>query len=358
MNISSALIILNLQDKYNIHNILELTNNELKKAYHINALIYHPDKNKAVNSTNSFQKIHEAYNYLHKLINTKKDNNYNNDHDEANETKYNIILINFINILIKNYTNNNEIDKLDELNEINDIQFNVKKFKKDCIDYSYKLIENILDKLNIDLLEEIFNILNNKTLIYHNITNTKAIELIKKILLKKLKDYNIFIINPNLKNLLNSDVYKLIINQEPELEGRGEGELEGTGEGELEGTGEGELEAEEIYIPLWHNELNYDNNIIKIHPIIQDNLEIDNENNIIITYNNSFTFIQKLIENYEYPYFEIILEHLNLMIPLKELKITKNQKYIFTNSGIPKINLKDIFDNSNKGKIIININLS
>tara|TARA_B110001450_G_scaffold69519_2_gene65729 strand:- start:498 stop:1505 length:1008 start_codon:yes stop_codon:yes gene_type:complete len=335
MNISNALIILKLNNKYNIHNILELTNNELKKSYHINALIYHPDKNKAVNSSNSFQKIHEAYNYLHKLINTKKDNIYTND--EANETKYNIILINFINILIKNYTNNNEIDELDELNEINDIQFNVKKFKKDCIDYSYTLIENILDKLNIDLLEEIFNILNNKNLIYHNITNTKAIELIKKILLKKLKDFNIFIINPNLKNLLNSDVYKLIINQETQTE---------------------ETNKEELYIPLWHNELNYNNNIIKIHPIIQDNVEIDNENNIIITYNNSFTVIQKLVEKYEYPYFEIIVEHFNLMIPLKELKIIKNQTYIFNNIGIPKLNFKDIFDNSNKAKIIININLS
>ena len=347
MNISSALIILKLNKKYNIYNILELNNNELKKAYHINALIYHPDKNKAVNSSNSFQKIHEAYNYLHKLINHKNDETYTNQANKANETKYNIILINFINILIKNYINNNEIDELDELNEINDIQFNVKKFKNDCIDYSYKLIENILDKFNIDLLEEIFDILNNKNLIYHNITNTKAIELIKKILLKKLKDYNIFIINPNLKNLLNSDVYKLIINQQTELEG----ELQRESEGELE-------ETEQIYIPLWHNELNYGNNIIKIHPIIQDNVEIDNENNIIITYNNSFTFIQKLIEKYEYPYFEIIIEHLNLMIPLKELKITKNQKYIFTNIGIPKINLKDIFNNSNKAKIIININLS
>ena len=343
MNISSALIILKLNKKYNIYNILELNNNELKKAYHINALIYHPDKNKAVNSSNSFQKIHEAYNYLHKLINHKNDETYTNQANKANETKYNIILINFINILIKNYTTNNEIDELDELNEINDIQFNVKKFKNDCIDYSYKLIENILDKFNIDLLEEIFDILNNKNLIYHNITNTKAIELIKKILLKKLKDYNIFIINPNLKNLLNSDVYKLIINQQTELEGELQRESE---------------ETEQIYIPLWHNELNYDNNIIKIHPIIQDNVEIDNENNIIITYNNSFTFIQKLIEKYEYPYFEIIIEHLNLMIPLKELKITKNQKYIFTNIGIPKINLKDIFNNSNKAKIIININLS
>lgn len=339
MNISSALIILNLQDKYNIHNILELTNNELKKAYHINALIYHPDKNKALDSTNSFQKIHEAYNYLHKLINTKKDNNYNNynNNDETNETKYNDLLINFINILIKNYTTNNE---LNELNEINEIQFNVKKFKKDCIDYSYKLIENILDKLNIDLLEEIYNILNNKNLIYHNITNTKAIELIKKILLKKLKDYNIFIINPNLKNLLNSEIYKLIINQETSTELQPE------------------TETDELYIPLWHNELNYNNNIIKIYPIIQDNIEIDNENNIILNYNNSFITIQKLVEKYEYPYFEIMLEHLNLMIPLKELKITKTQKYIFNNIGIPKINFKDIFDISEKSKIIININLS
>jgi hypothetical protein len=325
MNITSALIILKLNNKYSIHNILELTNNELKKAYHINALIFHPDKNQSFDSTNSFQKIHEAYNYLYNFINIKKDN------DETNETKYNNILINFINILIKNYTTNNEIYEFDDLNEINDIQFNVKKFKKDCIDYSYKLIENILDKLNIDLLEEIFNILNNKNLIYYNITNTKAIELIKKILLKKLKDYNIYILNPSLKNLLNSEIYKLNIENE---------------------------ENEEIYIPLWHNELNYNNNIVKIHPIIQNNIEIDNENNIIINYNNTFTSIQKLIEQYDYPYFEINLEHLNLIIPLKELKIVKNQIYIFNNIGIPKINFKDIFDIANKANIIININLT
>ena len=338
MNISNALNILNLNNKYNIHNILELNNNELKKAYHINALIYHPDKNHSFNSTNNFQKIQEAYNYLHKLINININNNTYNCHNETYKTNYNDLLINFINILIKNYTNNNEIDKLDELNEINDIQFNVKKFKKDCMDYSYKLIENILDNLNIDLLEEIFNILNNKNIIYNNNTNNKAIELIKKILLKKLKDYNIFIINSNLKNLLNSDVYKLIINSETETET--------------------ETETEELYIPLWHNELNYNNNIIKIHPIIQDNIKIDNENNIIVNYNDSFINIQKLIEKYEYPYFKIILEHLKLKIPLNELKITKNQKYIFYNIGIPKINFKDIFDNSNKAKIIININLS
>ncbi len=43
---------------------------------------------------------------------------------------------------------------------------------------------------------------------------------------------------------------------------------------------------------------------------------------------------------------------------MRELKITKNQKYIFNNIGIPKINTNDIFDISNKAKIIININLS
>ena len=65
----------------------------------------------------------------------------------------------------------------------------------------------------------------------------------------------------------------------------------------------------------------------------------------------------ELIEKYEIPYFEIIIENLNLMIPLKKLKIVKNQNYIFNNIGIPKINTKDIFDISNKAKIIVNINL-
>ena len=344
MNITNALKILKLNNKYNINNILDLTSYELKKTYHIMALLYHPDKDNSKCATYNFQKIKDAYNYLNNFIHNDINDNDINDNDinennniNKNDSDYNNLIINFINLLIKNYTKSNkEINELNDLNEIDEIELNIKKFKKDCIDYSYKLIENILDKLNLDLLEEIYNMLNNKTLINYNITNNKAIELIKSILLKKLKDYNIFIINPVLKNLLNSEIYKL----------------------NIKNNDENNDDFDEVYLPLWHIELNYNNNIIKIYPILDENIKLDNDNNLIINYNNSFTNIQNYINNYEVPYFEIIVEHLNLMIPLKELKIAKYQKYIFNNIGIPKINTKDIFDVTNKGNIIINIVLS
>jgi len=357
MNITNALKILKLNNKYNINNILDLTSYELKKTYHIMALLYHPDKDNSKCATYNFQKIKDAYNYLNHFIqndindindndiNDINDNDINDNNINKNDSNYNNLIINFINLLIKNYTKSNkEINELNDLNEINEIELNIKKFKKDCIDYSYKLIENILDKLNIDLLEEIYIMLNNKTLINYNITNNKAIELIKSILLKKLKDYNIFIINPVLKNLLNSEIYKL--------------NIENNNNDNNNNNGNDINNNDEVYLPLWHSELNYNNNIIKIYPILDENVKLDNDNNLIINYNNSFTNIQNYINNYEVPYFEIIVEHLNLMIPLKELKIAKYQKYIFNNIGIPKINTKDIFDVTNKGNIIINIVLS
>ena len=45
INFENSLILLKLNNKYNSNNITDLTQEELKKSYHIMALNLHPDKN-------------------------------------------------------------------------------------------------------------------------------------------------------------------------------------------------------------------------------------------------------------------------------------------------------------------------
>ena len=78
MNIQIALNKLKLNNKYNMQNITELTNVELRRSYHIMALNYHPDKNKDENAKEIFQEIGDSYSFLHNIINSNGYNIYEN----------------------------------------------------------------------------------------------------------------------------------------------------------------------------------------------------------------------------------------------------------------------------------------
>lgn len=332
--INNALKVLNLNKEYNFINIHTLSINQLKKNYHIQALIFHPDKNKSVNANNEFLKIQEAYNFLLKIIENKEkvknnmDNMDNIDNmDNMDNNKYSKLLVDFINLMVNNINVNN-----DNENEKEKIEDNFKKFKSDCIDYSYKLIEAFLNNLNTEIIEEIYLFLcllsKNENEKFKNINNISqsTIDMILNILQKKLQDLNIYIITPELKNILNNEIYKLTIKDEI------------------------------IYIPLWHKELNYENNIIKIQPNLRENEKIDENNNLILKYNTNYEYIIEKMRNDEFPNLEIKLDNkINLKIPLKELKFVKNQYYFFKNNGISLINNKEIMDISKKGNIIIEL---
>ena len=76
MKISEALDVLHITN-YTIHNIHNISYNELKKYYHIQCLIYHPDKNNTdVNATLTFQTINCAYNVLRELLLNNGDTKY------------------------------------------------------------------------------------------------------------------------------------------------------------------------------------------------------------------------------------------------------------------------------------------
>jgi hypothetical protein len=351
MKISEALVILNIKN-YNMYNIHNISLNELKKYYHIQCLIYHPDKNNICeNSTLLFQNINSAYNVLKDIISANRENgddvdddNDDNDDDDdgCKNNNYNDLLVTFLNFIIKYYSNN------DALTTFKD---DITKFKHNANIHIKAIITSLFDNFSIVILEDLYLYLlkynklkshenhekyeNNekyeKYEKYENHENNEnniyniIIEIIKTILEEKLSNHSIYILTPKLLNLLNSDVYKLEINDVI------------------------------VYIPLWHNEMKFENNIIKIEPLLDDHVSIDNHNNIHYTYYNNFNNIIELLKSKSN--IAIDLADQTIEININDLKFSKYQVYNVKHKGIPKINTLNILDNSNKGDIYFHIHL-
>ena len=318
MKISEALDVLHIKN-YTIHNIHNISYNELKKYYHIQCLIYHPDKNNTdVNATLTFQTINCAYNVLRELLLNNGDTNSDTNGDTNGD--YNNLLLTFINFIVKYYASNENITQ-----DINNFKINANIHIK-------ALLTTLFDNFSITILEDLYFYLlkyikvkpydandANET-IYNAI-----IEIIKTILEEKLSNHSIYILSPNLLNLFNSDIYKLQINDEI------------------------------IYIPLWHNELKFENNIIKIEPLLESHIMIDSNNNIHYTYYNKFNSIIELLNAKSN--IIIDLEDQTFEININDLKFSHYQVYSVKNKGIPKINTVAILDNSIKADIYFHIHL-
>jgi hypothetical protein len=302
MNLQIALSKLKLDNKYNIKNITELTNVELKRSYHIMALNYHPDKNKEINAKERFQEVGEAYTFLHNIINSNINNIYeNNTEEEIYDTPYTDLMINLLKMLLSK----------PDSGEIN-------KFQKKCIEYTNKLLDQLFDKINLNVLEDIY-----KFIVKNSMgLSEDMINVIKDLINKKLMKYNMYIITPSLDNIMKSEIFKL------------------------------EIDEDIVYVPLWHQEMEYDNILIKIQPILPDNIRIDEYNNMHITYEERFINLLNLIKE-DIKFIEIN----NYKVYLEELRLKKNQVVIFKNEGIPLINTNDILDNKTKGNVLIHIHL-
>ena len=306
MKISDAIAILNIQN-YNITNIQYISYNELKKHYHIQALLYHPDKNNNTeNSTLIFQNINCAFRTLKDMISA----NDLSANDLNNDDSYNNLLINFINNVI-NYYNNNNVLNLDEI-------------KLEADKHLTIFLETLFSNLSLIILEDIYLLLakfNNNYLLTNRI-----VTIIKKLIISILEKNAIYIINPTISNLLNSDIYKLNINNEY------------------------------VYVPLWHNELAFENAIIKIYPLLATNMYLDSSNNIYYTYKNKFSTLLENIAN-NINYIIITIDNNTYNIAINNLIMSKYQTYILKNQGIPVINSNNILDNSVKSSIIFHIYL-
>ena len=302
MNIDIALKTLNLNN-YTKYNIYKLNKQELRKAYHKKALSNHPDKN--INNfynDDEFKNIFSAYEFLLNIINNEDCNNDINNHKhDSKYYEFDYLLNNFINIFQSNNYNN----------------YNIEDLNNNYIEYINNLLEKFLKNKNIsfDILLEIYNII--------ELLNNNKLNNIKNIIKNTLSNYKLFILTPNIESILNSEIYKLTIDNNI------------------------------IYVPLWHKQLTYENYIINIEYIKDNNITIDDNNNIHYEYYNTFDNLIMLLNNNS----NLCINTLNISIPIYELKIKKHQIYKIKNQGLPKINYYNIFDNSIKCDIYIYINL-
>ncbi len=323
MNIQTALEYLNIS--LNDISIADITTEYLKKQYHKQALKWHPDKNKNSNytdleTTNKFQKINESYEYLLKEICTQQEDktDFSNTSDFVSSSSfketnnYSNILSSFILSIIKgNYKEG--ISHIIQTIILNYDSISVTLFTG-------------LDKENA---VEIYSLLCK----YKDVFNvpSKTLELVSSIIKEKYKNDKVYILKPNISDLLDNKIYKLYVDDELYL------------------------------VPLWHNELYFDCNdgteiIVLCQPELEENIVIDENNNIYCTINvimdNEF---RNKINNLTNPYVSFEIGNKLFKISYDKLYIKKEQTYKFRKSGISQIQENDIYNVSLKGDIIVKI---
>ena len=342
LNIQSACEILEI----NYNGISSFNNERLKKQYYKLALQYHPDKhNNSAECTMKFQEINSAYNYLQKEVNSsenmssyfddpyefssfkQKQSEETNDTSEQENPAYMYLLSVFITSIAKSAYNNTDI-----------FTTVLKDIIMGCKQISLKLFEGLSKEMTL----EVYSFL----LKYQHILYIKEETMIKlkEVVLEKYSNAYLFILNPSIDDLFDSNIYKL--NHDGII----------------------------YFVPLWHSELYYDvkddkddkdykddkdvNNknggeiIVNCVPDLSENMFIDELNNIHVTINVKLNEIDMNNKNDN---LLVKLGKQTIEIPYNKLMIKSLQYYTIRKKGIAKINEVDMYYVDDKADIIVKI---
>ena len=292
MNYNEALLILELQDipKY------ELNEDLIKKHYKKKALQYHPDKNPSTNTNDKFLEIRSAYEVLtiqHGL--SQEQSKY--------YSSYNELFYEFFTTLVQDKNIVNVLEKI-------------------CIHCEQHTFD-FLQTLEFNTLIEIYSIIHKYQYIFH--IPQEVMEKFMQIIQNKSENIDCYIVNPNIDDLLNANVYKLEYNNEI------------------------------LFVPLWHNHLEYEIDsktiIVLCKPILQDNIFIDDRQNIHI---NSFV---KLSNIWNLDKIEIKIGKQTVFIERKTLLMKCCQTFVFHKKGMPICNNENVLQCDKKGSILVHLNI-
>lgn len=287
----------------------KITKEYLKKVYRMNALKYHPDKNSSPNASIKFQEIHTSYEYLLKTLEYDNVFNDTNENDEDVEpTGYSGILFSFLKNIMKKDGNTDGL-----------YYIIIDKISNTCEKKALELIQ----KIDKNKLLKIYEIIKKYGEFLH--FSSDFIDKIQQVLNDKIKNDECIILNPTIDDLFANNLYKLKVNDFTYI------------------------------VPLWHDELIYDNSgndiYVKCFPVLPDNVSIDEKNNIHIECKYDIKEILPL------EFIEVNIGNNVFDIFTKELAVKPNQTVVLKNEGISKINTKDIYDISKKSDVYLHIGL-
>ena len=287
MDYKKACSVLNLSEKH--------LYDTRKRAYYKMALKYHPDKYKEDNGE-KFREVKNAFDYLN-----------SNEEKKTESFDENIKYTELIRIVVKYFSPNQNWDNLF-------LDTSITGIFKDCSRLSIEIFRKLSKERAIQVYDFLYNC---------SLVDKELLERYKIILKKKCETDNIILLNPDIDDLFNDNIYKLT------------------------------FEEKEYYIPLWHHELHFSLHekdlIIKCDPEIPKNCWIDDRNNIY--------FLSKININdlFEEGYCDItICKNKTIKIMSHELKITKEKQVIIKrNEGILKINDTHTYDTTIRGDIYL-----
>ena len=190
----------------------------------------------------------------------------------------------------------------------------------------FENLSRLTDSYSLDIFKKLDS--QNAYTIYVLLSKYNGIFKIKPALLEQFREIiikksgQIFIIQPSLNDLYSSNVYCL------------------------------EHKGEKYYVPMWHEEVYYGENIIvRCVPEMSETIYIDEKNNIHIAVTKSLVDIAHLKS------FDVVIWERKYTIIVEQLLIKSYQLVKFNGEGIPRINTKDIYNDEKKSDVIVHLSL-
>ena len=277
----------------------------LKKRYRKLALQYHPDKNNNdAMSVEVFQKLHDAYTFMQSSVGMASTADPIETAGSGGDAKdYGATL----NLFMEAFLNSHNVSFADIIKDI--VMFGYKKL-------SLGLFENI-DKYNAS---EILLFITKYRGILH--IDAETIAGVKDIVTKKFENDQLYILNPSLADMLQTNVYKLSVG------------------------------GQTYFVPLWHNEVYFDGDqgdiIVKCIPSLPASMFIDYNNALHVEIERKFS-----VSLFDTRSIAFQIEGMDLQID--NLVFKRVHTYHLRNVGLSYINEEDIYSVDMKAGIYVKV---